>query len=79
MKNNYTNFGGSKKVMKAWKHCTKYIGDLNREEFDTMLDALIRFYSIWAMLKGDEDPYVEETEDAIDEIDKDLSKKGKNK
>ena len=77
MKNNYSNFGGSKKVMKAWRHCTKYIGDLNREEFETMLDALIRFYSIWAMLRGD--GYDEEAEDTIDEIDKDLSEKGKKK
>ena len=77
MKNNYSKFGGSKKVMKAWRHCTKYIGDLNREEFETMLDALIRFYSIWAMLRGD--GYDEEAEDTIDEIDKDLSEKGKKK
>lgn len=79
MKNNYYNFGGNKKVMKAWKHCAKYVESLNRSEFYLMLDALARFYDIWAMIKGEEIEPTEESKDTIDKIDEDLTKKGKKK
>ena len=73
-----SNFGGNKKVLRAFTRCFRAVKDLSGEEFERVIDPLIRTHATWAILRGDYDN-IDFTDDSIDAIDKDLSKKGKKK
>ena len=61
----------NKNVCKAFNKCNKYIKDLDYKEFEMVLDALIRFHSIWKMLNNN-DYKPQDARDAIEEIEDDL-------
>ena len=73
-----SNFGGNKKVLRAFTRCFRAVKDLSGEEFERVIDPLIRTHSTWAILRGDYDN-IDFTDDSIDAIDEDLSKKRKKK
>ena len=75
-----SNFGGNKKVLRAFTRCFRAVKDLSGDEFERVIDPLIRTHSTWAILRGDyDDVDLDCTGDCIDDIDEDLSKKGKKK
>ena len=73
-----SNFGGNKKVLRAFTRCFRAVKDLNANEFERVIDPLIRTHSTWTILRGDYDN-IDFPDDSIDAIDKDLSEEGKKK
>ena len=76
-----SNFRENKKVLRAFTRCFRAVKNLSADEFERVIDPLIRTHATWTILRGDYDniDFPDDSVDAIDEIDKDLEKKGKKK
>lgn len=74
------NFRGNKKVLRAFARCFRAVKNLSGDEFERVIDPLIRVHATWSILRGDyDDVDIDCTRDCIDDIEEDLTKKGKKK